>query len=200
MTDPGDADDIRRPEEGLPTPRDGGLGSRHDGDPTRSELSSAAFDEIVAGWNAEGSVPRWPASADRPLPKEAQAEPAEAPEPSDTPEPPEPPEPPESSELVEVLEVLEPSMLPATGDDAHFVPPEPPPLPRLGSRAMVGLALLALGLILIVAPSWIGLPRAFSLPLGLLTLACGVGWLVLRIWPAPPPTGDGDGQDDGAVL
>ncbi len=166
MTDPGDGDEVRRPEEGLPMPRDGGRGSHREGDPARSELSAAAFDEIVAGWNAEGRVPQWPASADRPLP-EAPAEPAEP---------------------------------PAPDGDAHFIPPEPPPLPRLGPPALVGLALLAFGLILVIAPSWIGLPRAFSLPLGLLTLACGVGWLLLRLWPAPPRSGDGDGEDDGAVL
>jgi hypothetical protein len=85
-------------------------------------------------------------------------------------------------------------------DGDHFVPPEPPPLPRIGPPAAVGLVLLALGLVLCVSPSTIGLPAAYGLPLGLVVLAAGLGWLVLRLWPDPPPRGDGDGPDDGAVL
>ncbi|MGH3615060.1 MAG: hypothetical protein ACRDRK_21195, partial [Pseudonocardia sp.] len=87
----------------------------------------------------------------------------------------------------------------ATGED-HFVPPEPPPLPRLGPPALVGLTLLGLGLVLVTSPNWVGVPASYGLPLGLLTLAAGLGWLVLRLWPDPPPCGDGDGEDDGAVL
>lgn len=89
---------------------------------------------------------------------------------------------------------------PPPADEGHFVPPEPPPLPPVGPPAMVGLALLALGMVLLTVPWWIGIPDAYGLPLGLLTLASGLGWLVLRLWPDPPPRGDGDGEDDGAVL
>ncbi|MCU1661371.1 MAG: hypothetical protein QOI36_1388 [Pseudonocardiales bacterium] len=84
-------------------------------------------------------------------------------------------------------------------DDEHFVPPEPPPLPRLGPPALVGLVLLALGLVLIIAPGWIGVPSLYGLPLGLLGLAAGLGWLVLRLWPDPPDKAKDDG-DDGAVV
>jgi hypothetical protein len=89
---------------------------------------------------------------------------------------------------------------PAPADEGHFVPPEPPPLPRIGPPAAVGLALLCLGVVLIAHPALIGVPTTYGLPLGLLTLAAGLGWLVLRLWPAAPPRGDGDGPDDGAVL
>lgn len=85
---------------------------------------------------------------------------------------------------------------PAAEDD-HFVPPEPPPLPRLGAPAAVGLVLLVLGVVLVSAPGWVGVPGTYGLPLGLLTLASGLGWLVLRLWPTPPGPGD---DDDGAVL
>jgi hypothetical protein len=88
---------------------------------------------------------------------------------------------------------------PPAADDEHFIPPEPPPLPRLGPPAMVGLVLLALGLVLIIAPGWVGVPLAYGLPLGLLGLAAGLGWLVLRLWPDPPNDGADDG-DDGAVV
>lgn len=87
----------------------------------------------------------------------------------------------------------------AAADDEHFVPPEPPPLPRLGPPAVVGLVLLGLGLVLVVAPGWIGVPPPYGLPLGLLGLAAGLGWLVLRLWPDPPDRGK-DADDDGAVL
>ncbi len=171
MTIPGEGEEPRRPEEGLPQPRDGGprgLGGSGEGEPARSELSAAAFDDIIAVWNAEGRVPQWPATADEP-----------------TPEP-----------LPTAQTISDPEPV----DDTHFVPPEPPPLPRIGPLAVVGLVLLGLGLLLLIAPALVGVPAPLGVPLGLVALACGVGWLVLRLWSAPPPRGDGDGEDDGAVL
>lgn len=86
---------------------------------------------------------------------------------------------------------------PAPPVEEHFVPPEPPPLPRLAAPVAVGLVLLVLGIVLVSAPGWVGVPGTYGLPLGLLTLAAGLGWLVLRLWPTPPGPGD---DDDGAVL
>lgn len=127
------------------------------------------FEAIVSGWRREGDVPVWPDDVD-----EARdlLEPADAPPPTQQ------------------------QPLPADDDD-HFVPPEPPPLPRLGPPALVGLVLLAMGLVLLVAPGWVGVPEAYGLPLGLVSLAAGLGWLVLRLWPGPPSSGD---HDDGAVV
>lgn len=88
---------------------------------------------------------------------------------------------------------------PAAPEDEHYVPPEPPPLPRLGPPAIVGLVLLALGLILVLVPGWVGVGPAYGLPLGLLSLAAGLGWLVLRLWPDPDGAGPSP-DDDGAVL
>jgi hypothetical protein len=90
-------------------------------------------------------------------------------------------------------------------DEDHFVPGEPPPLPRLAAPILVGLVLLALGLALVTVPTMIGVPSVYGLPLGLVALAAGLGWLVLRLWPdpadAPPPIGhDPDDPDEGAVL
>ncbi len=82
-------------------------------------------------------------------------------------------------------------------EDEHFVPPEPPPLPRIGPPAAVGLVLLTLGFVLVASPGWLGVSSTYGLPMGLLTLAAGLGWLVLRLWPTPPGPGDGD---DGAVV
>lgn len=130
------------------------------------------FDAIVAGWRRDGEVPQWP----------------ESPPGSRWPAAPTPSGPAARGPAV-----------PDHGPPAeeHFVPPEPPPLPRLAPPVAVGLVLLVLGVVLVSSPAWLGVPDAYGLPLGLLTLAAGLGWLVLRLWPAP----DGpDGDDDGAVL
>lgn len=131
------------------------------------------FDAIVAGWQREGGVPEWPDADDEPVAAES---PPPAPAPAPTPAP------------------AAQASAPAPEDD-HFIPPEPPPLPRLGPPAIVGLVLLALGLILVLVPNWVGVGPAYGLPLGLLTLAAGLGWLVLRLWPDPPdpPSGPGNG-------
>jgi len=156
------------------------------------------FDAIVALWRNEGDVPQWPdeeqlpdgdrAPGKRPDGAEPRrtdlAEPARQPE--SRPEP--PPLPPRS---------YSPPTLP---EDEHFIPPEPPPLPRVGPPILVGLALIVIGLILVIAPGWLGVPATYGLPLGLVGLAAGLGWLVLRLWPDPPDRQHDDGDDDGAVL
>ncbi len=131
------------------------------------------FDAIVAGWRREGAVPSWPGD-DRP-----------------------PAEPPHTPP-VPVIPVRPASPAAAEPDLDHFVPPEPPPLPRIGPPALVGFTLLALGLALVTEPGLLGVPDVYGLPLGLLTLAAGLGWLVLRLWPAPPDGRDED--DDGAQV
>lgn len=87
-------------------------------------------------------------------------------------------------------------VVPVAAQEEHFVPPEPPPLPRIGPPAAVGLVLLVIGVVLVATPGWMGVSTVYGLPLGLLTLAAGLGWLVLRLWPTPPE----DDDDDGAVL
>jgi hypothetical protein len=136
------------------------------------------FDAIVASWRRDGEVPRWP---------ESHGTESQAPE-SQGPAPDEPGAP---------WRVAPDAASGSTSPlDEHFVPPEPPPLPRLAPPVAVGLVLLVLGVVLVSTPAWIGVPDAYGLPLGLLTLAAGLGWLVLRLWPAPPGADD----DDGAVL
>ncbi len=70
-------------------------------------------------------------------------------------------------------------------------------MPHLGPPAVVGLALLSIGVVLLVAPEVFGLRSTAGLPLGLLSLALGLGWLVLRAWPSEKTD---DEDDDGAVL
>jgi hypothetical protein len=134
------------------------------------------FEAIVAGWRREGAVPSCPGD-DRP--------PAEPPRTPPTAMPP-------------VSPVRPASPVESDPGFDHFVPPEPPPLPRIGPPAIVGFSLLVLGLTLVAAPGLVGVPDVYGLPLGLLSLAAGLGWLVLRLWPAPPDERDED--DDGAQI
>jgi hypothetical protein len=137
------------------------------------------FESIVAGWRREGHVPEWPDDAENasglfdvaPAPPQQQTR---SPEPT----------PPEQAPVP---------------DEDHFIPPEPPPLPRLGPPALVGLTLIAIGIVLVVAPGWLGVAEPYGLPLGLVGLAAGLGWLVLRLWPDPSDRLD-DGDDDGAIV
>lgn len=159
------------------------MGREPDADGGR-ELGPAPdeFDAIVSAWRREGDVPVWP---DDEPDRDESADPGAA--------------------LLFEPAPTAPGGLPVTRpwarepvDEEHFVPPEPPPLPRLGPPAMVGLGLIVVGLVLVIVPGWLGVPVAYGLPLGLLGLAAGLGWLVLRLWPDPPSADDRD--DDGAVL
>jgi hypothetical protein len=151
------------------------------------------FDAIVAAWRREGPVPVWPDDDlfAEPLPAVPDADLDAPTAPTPTAPPPTQPAPPPRGPRDHSP--------PPTPEDEHYIPPEPPPLPRIGPPAIVGLVLLGLGLLLVLAPGWLGVGPAYGLPLGLLTLAAGLGWLVLRLWPDPatPPR---DGDDDGAVI
>lgn len=155
------------------------------------------FDAIVAGWRLEGSVPEWPTdgippSLFEPEPPAEQVDTAEQPViPPAAP----PAAPPVTPPQVPVAPPPHPKVL-----DEHYVPPEPPPLPRLGPPALVGIGLLLIGLVLIITPNWLGVSSVYGLPLGLLGLAAGLGWLVLRLWPDSPDAPEPDEDDDGAVL
>lgn len=85
----------------------------------------------------------------------------------------------------------------AVAEDEHFVPPEPPPLPRLRAGTLFGIFLLAVGVFLLAGPNLIGLGPRIATPLALVCLAAGIGWLVLRMRHGPPPDSD---WDDGAQL
>lgn len=178
-----------------------------------SAAESAAFDDIVAGWRAEGEVPDWPIDtlsgghqrsspitpqADRPVPPRSDR-PAPMPGDRSVPAPGDRPLPPSGAVPAPGQHLLPPrSYTPLPADDDHFVPPEPPPLPRIGRAAAVGMGLIALGLTLLLAPGLLGISESVGLTLGLLTVAGGLGWLVLGSWASDPP--DDDYGDDGAVF
>ncbi|MDT7613602.1 MAG: hypothetical protein QOF00_1049 [Pseudonocardiales bacterium] len=167
------------------------------------------FDAIVAGWLREGDVPVWPVDGLLPdeIPPSTRPDVEQDPDvrrpaaplfdaaPSAPDAPPPTPPPPAPARPADVHRPPEP----VDEDDEHFVPPEPPPLPRIGPPALVGLTFLVLGLVLIWWPGWVGVPTTYGVPLGLVSIASGLGWLVLRLWPDHSADGP-DEDDDGAIL
>lgn len=83
-------------------------------------------------------------------------------------------------------------------DTEHFVPPEPPPMPRPKRRTVGALALIVMGLVLVVFPAL--LPASFELitVLGALLILGGGALLAtgIRRHHADP----GDGWDDGSRV
>jgi hypothetical protein len=81
--------------------------------------------------------------------------------------------------------------------DDHFVPPEPPPVPRPQPATIGAAVLFLLGIVLLVAPWAIGFSSQYGLPLGLLAITGSLVWLGSRLRQGPPPD---SGWDDGARL
>jgi hypothetical protein len=186
------------------------------------EPDPTGFDDIVAALQREGGIPQWPADGvwpadDRPpLDDRIAADDPRGAVPADLFDP--LPGSEAGAALADdipvddipndVADPLPPAAEPAADPlaDEHFVPPEPPPLPRLGPPILVGLTLIVLGLVLVTFPGWVGVPQVYGLPLGLVAIASGLGWLVLRLWPdssdGSPPIylDDPDDPDGGAVL
>jgi hypothetical protein len=79
--------------------------------------------------------------------------------------------------------------------DEHYVPPEPPPLPRLRPMTIVALVLVIAGVLLLIAPGLVGLDPRIGTPISLVALASGFGLLFLRIRRTPP-----DPHDNGAQV
>ena len=86
----------------------------------------------------------------------------------------------------------------SASDEEHYVPPEPPPFPKPRAGTVVGMLLIAIGLLLLIVPTIIGLGTRIGTPLGLVALAAGIGWLVLRIRHGNPP--DQGDRGDGAQI
>lgn len=81
-------------------------------------------------------------------------------------------------------------------EEEHYEPPPPPPLPALSKAAGYALALLAGGVLLLVAPGLVGLGPEFGFVSGVLAIAAGVGMLVWRMREGPRY----DDPDDGAIV
>jgi len=84
-------------------------------------------------------------------------------------------------------------------DEEHYVPPEPPPLPRLRPLTIVALVLIVAAGVLLFAPGLIGLSARVGTPIALIALTGGGVLLLLRIRKTPRHVDDGE-RDDGAQL
>lgn len=84
-------------------------------------------------------------------------------------------------------------------DEEHYVPPEPPPLPRLRPLTIVALVLIVAAVVLLFAPGLIGLAPRVGTPIALISLLCGGTLLLLRIRKTPRHQSEGE-RDDGAQL
>ncbi len=78
----------------------------------------------------------------------------------------------------------------SSDDEGHFVPPEPPPLPRPRKGAFIVLLFFVIGLLLLIAPGLIGMGTTLATPLGILSLATAIALLLLRVRQGPPPGAD----------
>ena len=80
-----------------------------------------------------------------------------------------------------------------SNDEEHYVPPEPPPLPKLRPLTILALVLVAAGVLLLVSPGLLGLDPRIATPISLVALVGGFGLLFLRIRRTPTDTGDDNG-------
>jgi hypothetical protein len=85
-------------------------------------------------------------------------------------------------------------------DDAHFVPPDPPPVPRPKRRTVVALLLLAVGLLMLIRPGLIEVAPDAVLVLGIAFVIGGFSLLIHGLRPRASDPDDADGWDDGARL
>ena len=84
----------------------------------------------------------------------------------------------------------------AEEDEEHYVPPAPPPLPRLAGATVFALFLIAVSIVVLAIGSSFGLEGDFSLLLGVAGILVGAGLLIMRLRARPPD----DDDDDGAIV
>jgi hypothetical protein len=92
------------------------------------------------------------------------------------------------------LDRREPEKEPAWLDDEHYVPPNPPPLPRPTAPIVLGLLLVALGISLFAFGDELGFASTMSLFLGVTSIIAALVLFVMRL------RAHRDEDDDGAVL
>jgi hypothetical protein len=79
-------------------------------------------------------------------------------------------------------------------DEDHYVPPNPPPVPRPTAPIAIGMVLVVVSIILLGFGWELGLPGELSLFLGVSGILAATGLFVMRL------RANRDDDDDGAVL
>ncbi|MBV9170453.1 MAG: hypothetical protein JOZ81_10255, partial [Chloroflexi bacterium] len=90
---------------------------------------------------------------------------------------------------------LAPPVSAGEDDDEHYVPPAPPPLPRLSLATVAALVVLAAGLCILAFGRLLGVTGDLRFLLGVAALLLGAGMLAARLRDRPVEDGD-----DGAVI
>jgi hypothetical protein len=85
----------------------------------------------------------------------------------------------------------------AADDEEHYIPPAPPPLPRLAAATIFALILLAVSIAVLAVGTGLGLDSDLALLLGVGGILTGAGMLLMRLRARPPEEDDGD---DGAIV
>jgi hypothetical protein len=90
--------------------------------------------------------------------------------------------------------------LPATGSDAddgdHYVPPAPPPLPRLAGATVLALVIVTASVMMMAFGRALDLPGDLAFLAGVAGILVGAGLLIMRLRDGS----DDDEDDDGAVI
>jgi hypothetical protein len=79
-------------------------------------------------------------------------------------------------------------------DEQHYVPPAPPPLPRLAAQTVIAMITIVLSILLLALGAQFGIASRLTLLLGVLGVLAGAALLVMRLRARR------DDDDDGAVL
>lgn len=165
------------------------MNTRHDNADGPEDIDKA-FAEIVAELERDTSLPRWPGDHEQTPGTEehstvhSESASSSTVDTSDSEDGPRDWTPEESEE--------------PRDDEGHYEPPEPPPLPTPGAGAVSGVALVALGLIMLLVPAVAGWLGGLAMPAGLIAVSGGIGWLLLRLRHGSSDAGFDD--DDGAQV
>ncbi|GAB3550317.1 hypothetical protein J2S53_001879 [Actinopolyspora lacussalsi] len=163
------------------------MNTRHENADGPEDIDKA-FAEIVAELERDSSLPQWPGESGTASPTtsggtattgDASTEPPSEADPDSGPRDWAPTE--------------------AEEDEGHYEPPEPPPLPKPGASTVGGVVLIVLGLLTLFVPFAASSLGPLTLPVGLIAISCGIGWLLLRLRQGSPEDED-SGWDDGAQV